>query len=329
MMKKILTLGILFVLGVSLSACTPTELECDEGFELNDAGTMCYEIPNTTDDDNKIPDISGPIPGDDDEDVCYGDGFDYMRDELNYTLIFEDQFEGDSLNLDNWTYEINGNGGGNQELQYYTDQNATVKDGLLTITARNESYLGMDYTSSRIVSRNKVDFKYGMVEVRAKLPAGVGTWAAIWMLPTNSVYGIWPNSGEIDIMEYVGYDDGRIFGTVHTGLFNHMDGTQKGGVYTKIDDMTTEFHTYKVEWLPDQIRFYVDDINYYTFRPTTYNVCPSYEEWPFNKSFYLIMNVAVGGNWGGVQGVDSSAFPTSMIIDYVKVYQSEEITEIG
>lgn len=266
---------------------------------------------------------SGPVP--EPEVYCKAVGFEYDYDTLVYDLVWSDEFDGDTLDLEKWNYEINGDGGGNNELQYYTDQNTIVEDSLLKIVAKKEDYLGKEYTSSRVTST--FNFTYGIVEIRTKVPPGTGTWAANWMMPVNTTYGIWPNSGEIDIMEFVGYSPETIHGTIHTKLYNHKDGTQQGdSVY--IENLVNDFHTYKVEWLPDKLIFSVDDVEYFTFNPGKYQSCPEYREWPFDQPFYIILNTAIGGDWGGAAGVDDSIFPTTMEIDYVRVYQSETITNI-
>jgi beta-glucanase (GH16 family) len=174
----------------------------------------------------------------------------------------------------------------------------------------------MNYTSARLVTKNQGDWLYGKVEVSAKLPAGRGTWPAIWMLPTEWEYGGWPSSGEIDIMEHVGYDEGRVHGTVHTEAYNHTLGTQQGNSVI-ISDATSNFHTYSIEWTPIKIDFFADGVKYFTF----YKYADDYKKWPFNKRFHLIMNIAVGGSWGGAQGVDPYVFPVRMEIAYIRVYQ--------
>ena len=174
-----------------------------------------------------------------------------------------------------------------------------------------------------MVSQNQLGIKYGIVEVRAILPSGTGTWPAIWMLPTNWEYGGWPTSGEIDIMEHVGYQENFIHGTVHTKSYNHTLNTQKGSSL-HIDEVTSQFHVYKIQWLPNKIEFYIDDSLYYTFDNQDVE-CPTENEWPFDKEFNIILNLAIGGNWGGAQGVDNSFFPQSMMVDYVRVFQSVEI----
>jgi beta-glucanase (GH16 family) len=264
-------------------------------------------------------------------DLCSAEGYDYVQEELVYNLKWSDEFDSDHLDETKWSYETGGNGWGNNELQYYTKgDNVTVQDGILTIEARKDTeneYLNDDYTSSRIVTRNKGDWRYGKFEIRAKLPEGRGTWPAIWMMPTSSSYGTWPRSGEIDIMEHVGYEMNKIHGSIHTHLYNHKKGTQKGGSID-IDNVSTEFHVYSIEWLPDKIDYFVDGEKYYTFQPSKLVGCPNKDHWPFDKSFFLILNIAVGGDWGGVRGVDENIWPQTMEVDYVRVYQSDEITNL-
>jgi beta-glucanase (GH16 family) len=268
---------------------------------------------------------SGPVP--EPPVYCKAVDYEYDYETLTYNLIWSDEFDGDELNLDDWTYEVNGYGGGNNELQYYTDQNVVVEDGLLKIIAKKEEYLGREYTSSRINTDGKVEFRYGIVEISAKMPAGTGTWAALWMLPDENLYGGWPNSGEIDIMEYVGYQATLAHSTIHTKIYNHIDGSQKGNS-RNIEDLTENFHTYKLEWLPDKIVFYIDDVKLYTWEPGKYVSCPEYGMWPFDRDFYLIFNIAIGGDWGGAYGVDDDIFPTVMEVDYVRVYQAEEFSDL-
>lgn len=187
---------------------------------------------------------------------------------------------------------------------------------MLTNTARKEEQAGHDYTSARLVSKGKGDFLYGRVEVRAKLPSGRGTWPAIWMLPTDWAYGGWPHSGEIDIMEQVGFDPDVIHFSAHTGAYYHLIGTQKTAT-KRIADATSAFHRYRVDWTPDMIRGYIDDVPMFAFA----NEHNGPEVWPFDKRFHLILNVAVGGFWGGQKGIDDAIFPASMQVDYVRVYR--------
>ena len=256
-------------------------------------------------------------------------GYEYVYDNLSYDLIWSDEFDYEGLpDETKWDYDVGGSGWGNNELQYYTKgDNAFVKDGKLTIEARKESHEGKDYTSSRLVSRGKGDWLYGKIEVSAKLPSGLGTWPAIWMLPTDWDYGSWPASGEIDIMEHVGYNQNTVHGSVHTQSYYHSINTQKTA--TKyIEGVSEEFHTYMLEWLPDKILVYIDGEVIFSFEPTKYKPNPTYKEWPFDKRMHLLLNIAVGGNWGGAKGMDESIYPIQMEIDYVRVYQSKEINEL-
>jgi beta-glucanase (GH16 family) len=217
-----------------------------------------------------------------------------------------------------WGYDIGGHGWGNNELQYYTDStdNAFVADGVLTIAARKEKKEGRNYTSARVVSKGKGDFLYGRFEIRAKLPSGKGTWPALWMLPTHQAYGGWPKSGEIDIMEHVGFDPNRVHITAHTEAYYFQIKTQKTATKV-IDGAMNEFHRYRVDWTPDAIRGYIDDALVLEFP----NEGKGYKVWPFDKRFHLLMNIAVGGDWGGQKGVDDSSFPARMQVDYVRVYR--------
>lgn len=243
--------------------------------------------------------------------------------EINWEQVWGDEFDGQGLpDGSKWTYETGGDGWGNQEQQFYTREdtdNARVENGTLIIEARKESVQGSAYTSARLNSRES--WTYGRVEVRAKVPAGRGTWPAIWMLADNDTYGdqYWPDNGEIDIMEHVGYDEGVIHGTIHTKAFNHIEGTDKGSSRT-IPTATSEFHTYALEWTPREIRVSVDGQTYFTFQNREpYN----WQEWPFDQPFHLLLNVAVGGTWGGAEGIDDSVFPERMVLDYVRVYKPE------
>jgi beta-glucanase (GH16 family) len=239
------------------------------------------------------------------------------------TPYWSDEFSVDGLpDASKWGYDIGGSGWGNNELQYYTNDisNAGVSNGKLVITAKKESLNGKNYTSTRLVSRTKGDFLYGRIEVRAKLPRGRGTWPAIWMLPTDWAYGEWPKSGEIDIMEHVGYDPNRVHFSVHTEAYNHSIGTQKTATRT-IETAMDQYHTYRCDWTPYAVRGYFDDQLVFIF----VNEGKGPGKWPFDKKFHLLLNIAVGGNWGGAQGVDDTVFPATMEIDYVKVYKMKPL----
>lgn len=241
-----------------------------------------------------------------------------------WVAIWADEFDDDKLDTTKWSNETGGDGWGNNELQYYTYANTNVGDGTLKINAKKEQRDKNNYTSARIVTRDKFSFKYGRVITRAKLPVGRGTWPAIWMMPQNSVYGGWPNSGEIDIMEYVGYEPNRVHGSIHTEVYNHKIGTQKSNSL-KYDNLTDDFHEFELVWLPGFIEMSIDGLVISTFR---YNAIfeQEYEAkqaFPFDQEFYLILNLAIGGSWGGQQGVDDSIFPAVFEIDYIRVYQKD------
>jgi len=239
-----------------------------------------------------------------------------------YQLVWSDEFNYSGLpDSKKWSYDTDGNasGWGNNEAQFYTSarlKNAEVKDGNLYINAIKEDFEGKKYTSARLVTKSKGDWLYGKFEIRAKLPDGRGMWPAIWMLPTDLNLWGWPASGEIDIMENVGYDPYVILATAHTQAYNHVKGTQKSGKLT-VADCYTEFHSYILEWEANEYRAYIDDKLIFTFQ----NEKTGFQAWPFDKRFHLLLNVAVGGNWGGAKGIDDTIFPRSMVVDYVRVYQ--------
>ena len=232
--------------------------------------------------------------------------------------MWEDNFSGTgSPDPAKWIYDIGGSGWGNNELQYYTATgNANVLSGILNIVAKKENNSGREYTSARMLTKGKMDFLYGKIEVKAKIPKGRGTWPAIWMLSTDAEYGNWPASGEIDIMEHVGYDPNKIHSTIHTTAYNGMNNTQKSADKI-IPDATDSFHVYRTEWTPYAIRSFIDGVKYFEY----VNDGKGFTSWPFDKRMHLLMNVAIGGNWGGVQGVDNSIFPATMQVDYVRIYK--------
>lgn len=246
----------------------------------------------------------------------------------DYELVWSDEFDYEGApDSTKWIFDIGdacdlpqGCGWGNQELQHYTDDasNVHVKNGNLVITLRNEQIGNSNHSSARIKTLGKGDWTYGKMVTRAKLPKGLGVWPAIWMMPTESKYGGWPKSGEIDIMENVGYAPDTIVSTAHTGSFNHMIGTHKNGsVY--IPDNGDVFHDYILEWDADQYACYVDDQHVFTYK----NDGTGSMSWPFDQDFHLIINLAFGGNWAGKNGVNPEVLPASLIVDYVKVYQKE------
>lgn len=235
-------------------------------------------------------------------------------------LVWSDEFNYKGLpDSAKWSYDVGGHGWGNNELQYYTksdSRNARVENGNLVIEARKDSFENKAYTSARLISKGKGDWKYGRVEVRAQLPAGLGLWPAIWMLSTDWKYGGWPESGEIDIMEHVGYMPDSVFASVHSKAYNHVIHTQKTkGIYVK--PMYGVYHVYAIEWTADKIDFFLDGKKYFT----AVNEHSGFAAWPFDQPFHLLLNLAVGGNWGGMKGIDTNVFPATMLVDYVRVYQ--------
>ncbi len=254
-----------------------------------------------------------------------GDGEGTSNDqEKEWTLVWSDEFDTETLDTDKWSYQFGDGcpnlcGWGNEELQSYTDrmENIFIKDNMLHIVANKESYDGKDYTSARIRTIGKGDWVYGRIEVRAKSPKGQGIWPAIWMLPTGEGK-IWPRDGEIDIMELVGHEPETVHGTVHFGG-DWPDHEFEGTSYSLADGtFADDFHVFSIEWKLNEIKFFVDDNHFFTVTPAT--VTQHGFSYPFNSTFHLIMNVAVGGNWPGSPDA-STEFPQSMIVDYVRVYQ--------
>jgi beta-glucanase (GH16 family) len=208
----------------------------------------------------------------------------------------------------------------NNEKQFYTKdrlENARVENGHLIIESRKETHEGAEFTSASLTTAGHAAWTGGRIEVRAKLPAARGTWPAIWMLPTDIDKIPWPKCGEIDIMEHVGHDPAVIHGTLHTETYNHLKGTQLGGV-TPVPSFASDFHIYAAEWTGKRISFSVDGKGYASFARKDGDTAA---EWPFEKPYYLILNLAIGGSWGGQKGIDEGAFPQRMEVDYVRVYQ--------
>lgn len=232
------------------------------------------------------------------------------QSKKGYKLVWQDNFRAKQIDTTAWTHEVSKPGWVNNELQYYTNgKNTQIKRGKLLITAR---YSNNEYSSSRLITRDKKIFTNGIVEVRAKLPKGSGTWPAIWMLGNNIDNVGWPACGEIDIMEHVGRVPGLIHSSVHnTSGYGATPYTSK----LNIDHPYDKFHMFAMEWTAELITFYVDGRQVYQYEPEN----KSEDNWPFDKPAYLILNVAIGGTWGGE--VDNSIFPTTMTVDYVRVYQ--------
>jgi beta-glucanase (GH16 family) len=256
-----------------------------------------------------------------------------------WELVWSDEFDkAGAPDATKWGYEeglVR-----NREAQYYTRgrlENARVEKGVLIIEARKEKFANArykpdgggesgrefaEYTSASLVTRGKASWTYGRVEVRAKVPSGRGVWPAIWMLGTNIGAAGWPRCGEIDIMEYVGFDENTIHGTVHTGKYNHVKGTAKGAKLA-VTKPYEDFHVYAMEWDAKKIDVFVDGKKYFTFE----NEGTGVEAWPFDAPQYLILNLAIGGSWGGQKGIDEGIFPQRLEVDYVRVYKQK--AEVG
>ena len=241
-----------------------------------------------------------------------------------WNIVWQDEFDNDSLDLTKWSREIGGHGWGNNELQFYTDSdsNSYVENGNLILEAQvvpqgiGSSKELRYYSSARLRTYGKGDWKYGRIEVKAKVASGQGIWPAIWMLPTDWLFGGWPSSGEIDIMEHVGYDLGVVHGSVHTEAYNHKINTQRSSA-RKIANVDTEFHVYSIIWDKDKISFFIDDVQYFLFENDQQG---NYKTWPFDQRFHLLINIAVGGDWPGNPD-NSTNFPRKMLVDYVRVYE--------
>lgn len=229
-------------------------------------------------------------------------------------LIWEENFDGKTLNEKVWNIEIGDGcpncGWGNNERQLYTKDNHKLVDGKLIITAKKD---GDKYTSTRITTKAKKEFKYGRIEAKAKLPVGQGIWPAFWMLGSNIDKVGWPKSGEIDILEYVGREPNMVFTTLHTqASHGNSINTKK----TKFEDIEEGFHIFAVDWTKEKMDFFVDGKLVYTFAPEN----KSEDVWPFNQPFYILVNMAIGGNFGGPE-VDDKIFPQEFIVDYIRVYK--------
>ena len=243
------------------------------------------------------------------------------KQESPWQLVWGDEFNYSGLpDNSKWNYDTGGHGWGNNELQFYNAnrmENARVEDSQLVIEARKENWQGSSYTSARMVTKGKAEWQYGRIEVKARIPSGLGTWPAIWMLGANDPLA-WPDDGEIDIMEHVGHNQGYVHGSIHCKKYNHVIGTQKTDtVY--VPDCSQAYHVYSTEWDKDSVRVGIDNNIYFRFA----NDHTGYDAWPFDNKMYLLLNIAVGGNWGGQKGIDSTIYPRRMEIDYVRVYKKK------
>ncbi len=243
-----------------------------------------------------------------------------------WKLTWSDEFNYNGLpDSTKWDYETGGNGWGNNEKEYYTEKslkNAFVKDGKLHIVGLKEDSGNRHYTSARLTTYPKFSFQYGKVEVMAKLPKGKGTWPAIWMLPNTirTKAEKWPNCGEVDIMEEVGKDPDVIHSSMHSGMYNFLKNNQ----YThfgKVPGASDSFHLYGIEWTPKTVKFFIDNKLFYEATKGENGKDTTNAGWPYDKPYFLILNLALGGNWGGT--IDDTIFPTTMEVDYVRVYKHQ------
>jgi beta-glucanase (GH16 family) len=250
-----------------------------------------------------------------------------MSDSQEWKLVWSDEFNYSGLpDSTKWNYDVGGNGWGNNEKQFYmakSPENSSVKDGLLHIAALRKDFNNSGYTSSKLTTYGKFELQYGKIEVMAKLPRGKGTWPAIWLLPETfreKTEG-WPLCGEIDIMEHVGKNPGFIHTSLHSELYNHIKGTQITH-FESIENVFDIFHKYAIEWDTESIKFIIDEKLFMeSFKGQDGRISTN-EGWPFDKKFFLILNLAIGGNWGGE--IDDNIFPVEMQIDYVRIYQKPD-----
>lgn len=241
--------------------------------------------------------------------------------EPEWILDWADEFDVDGApNPEIWDYEV-----GlvrNREAQYYTRdrrENVRVEGGYLVIEAHKEDFEGSSYTSGSIQTHGRKEILYGRVEVRAKVAPGRGTWPAIWLLGSNIDQVGWPKCGEVDIMEYVGYMPDRLFSAIHVQAFNGAKGNGKGFTL-ELENAAAEFHVFALNWYPDRMDFFVDGQRTLTF----WNLGTGKDVWPFDEAQYLILNLAIGGAWGGTEGIDDTIFPVQYLVDYVRVYKAAQ-----
>ena len=236
-----------------------------------------------------------------------------------YTLSFSDEFEGSVIDEHVWNFET-GPWPYNKELEYYSRDNASLDDGCLVIEARREEMKNRHYTSARLTTQGKLDLRYGYLEIRAALPTGVGTWSAIWLLPSDLRYGGYLRSGEIDIAERVGYDAKLVHASIHT-FSNNAVKNNAITAFSRIARRDDDFHIYGLLWTEDALSVFFDGNLVLTYPRET---DATYKTWPFDVPFHLILNLAVGGTWGGADGIDDEALPQRMYIDYVRYYRKAE-----
>ena len=313
------------------SCCNYEDVDCN-GICF---GTMVDDACNVCGGDSSSCDLGGcndPEASNYNETSSNNNNCIYDAIDEGWTWVWGDEFKTSSLDVTKWDYQLGTGsqygmvGWGNNELQYYTNEPTNLffdtcdnDKQCLVISGFRQTYESSEYTSARIRSAGSGIRTYGRIDVRAKLPTAQGTWPAIWMLPEDMIYGGWPSSGEIDIMEHVGCDLGSIHGSIHCDSYNHIDGTEQTSSINNI--AVDQFHIYRIDWDADGIKWYVDDVLYNEFS----NENSGSSSWPFDQDFYIILNLAIGGTWGGFCGVDSESLslPQKMEIDYVRFFQKD------
>jgi len=294
---------------ITVKVITDDIEESDEQFSL----TLSNPVNATVDKSSG----TGTIRNDDSMAEFNDTGYDAPSSYPGYSLVWSDEFNGNSLDPSVWNFETGNNGWGNNELENYTSRanNATLQNGKLVIHALKENYGGSSYTSARLTTQGKKEFTYGRIDIRAILPQGKGIWPALWMLGSNINTAGWPACGETDIMELLGQEPTKVYGTLHYGTL--ADHGQRGGNFVlNTGKFSDQFHVFSLEWQQDQVKLFVDTTLYLTVNKT--DVIPY--TYPFNAPFFFIFNVAVGGDWPGSPD-GTTYFPQWMIVDYVRVYQ--------
>ncbi|HHH54584.1 MAG TPA: glycosyl hydrolase family protein [Bacteroidetes bacterium] len=263
----------------------------------------------------------GTILNDDTKNDSPLDGYTTPLSYPGYDLLWQDEFDKSSIDDKYWGYDIGASGWGNEEKQYYTDRpdNSYIENGNLVIEARKENYQGAEYTSARMNTKDKFSFMFGRVDIRAVLPEGQGIWPALWMLGDKFSQTGWPSCGEIDIMEMLGHEPNKVYGTAHWGEQGQGFSFHKGDSYTiqGTDDFSDKFHVFTIKWEYNKIQWFVDDNLFYTLSNADVN-----GSYPFNDNFFFIFNVAVGGKWPGYPD-ETTVFPQRMIVDYIRVFQKK------
>lgn len=294
---------------ISIQILGDTLVETEESFWISYTQPNGLNIPT--------PFATVKITNDDADAISFVDGYNTPKVRKGYSLVWADEFDGNTLNLNNWSFELGNSGWGNNELQYYQDgnKNVTIANGTLTITAKKEKVQSANYTSARIKTQGKKSFTFGRIDIRAKLMTGQGYWPALWMLGESISSIGWPACGEIDIMELVGSKPNTVLGTAHWGLPGNGSTYITKNYALSGTDYSKEYHVFSIVWVKDQIQWYVDDNLYHTITKNDVNV-----NYPFNAPHFFIFNVAVGGNLPGNPD-GTTVFPKSMVVDYVRVFQ--------